>query len=134
MPRSNTILEAPYPKIKVTSVLPKPRFQDGRATESTVQIKRAADGRTLTYTNPSDRIKLTLPFRLTRKKSLEVEAFIKSYQSAHWRITLYDDSMWDAQLVGVPVSRQVVDRQGTDSRAGKEFIDVTLTFSAIRLS
>ena len=130
----STILRAPWPNYKVTSILPNPQFGDTRASESTITIKRTMTGRKVTYIKPSERYVLTLPFQLTRMKSLEVEAFLQSYQSAPIFIELYDGSQWEALLVDAPVSRQATERIGTNPLVGKELITLTLTFSAKRLN
>lgn len=130
-----TELRAPYPNVKVTTILPKPRFRDSRRTEATVQVKRYAYGGRKVYKNPSSKYELTLPFLLTRQKSLELEAFLKSYQSADIRIDLYDGSQWKAKLVGQPLSRSAVDRYATThGTTGKELVEVTLVFSAEKLN
>lgn len=131
----STVFKAPWPNFKVTSILPNPQFKDIRKTESSVQIKRTMTGRVVTYIKPSDRITLTLPFKLTRMKSLELENFISSYQSTKWHITLYDGSEWEALLIGEPVIREAVARLGAnETLVGREQIETTLTFSALRLN
>lgn len=129
----STILRAPWPNYKVTSILPNPQFQDGRAPESSIIIKRTMTGRKLTYVRPSDRFTLTLPFQLTRMKALEVEAFLKAYQAAPIFIELYDGTQWEAKLIDQPVSRRATERIGDSTLIGKELIELTLTFSAKRL-
>lgn len=130
-----TYIRAPYPNHKVTMILPNPQLEDSRASESTITIKRTMTGRVITYVNPSERVSMSLPFRLTRMKALELEAFVKSYQSARWHVTLgYDGSEWDAQLIGQPISRTAVERIGNNATVGKELVDVTLTLSAKRLN
>jgi len=129
-----TELRAPYPNHKVTTILPKPLFGDSRRSEATVTVKRTKTGGKFVYKDSSDRYTLTLPFRLTRMKSLELENFLRSYQSAHIHLTLYDGSTWDCQLVGQPVSRAAVSRYSDDPNTGKESVEVTLTFSAKRLT
>ena len=91
-------------------------------------------GRKVTYVKPSERYVLTLPFQLTRMKSLELEAFLNAYQSAPIYIKLYDGSEWEGQLVGAPVQRQATGRIGNSTLVGKELIETTLTLSAKRLS
>ena len=129
-----TILRAPWPNYKVTSILPNTRFGDSRASESTITIKRTMTGRKVTYIQPSERYVLTLPFQLTRMKSLELEAFLNAYQSAPIYIKLYDGSEWEGQLIDAPVQRQATGRIGDSTLVGKELIETTLTFSAKRLS
>jgi hypothetical protein len=127
-----TILKAPYPLTKTTSILPDALFLDARNTESTIQIKRTAT-RVISHPKTSDRETLTLPFRLSRMKSLELEAFHNAYKSTTWHVTLHDGSQWEAQPVG-PLTRTAVDRTGWSSTAGKEVITLTLTLSAKRLN
>ena len=129
-----TTLKAPWPNFKVTSILPSPQFGDSRASESTIIIKRTMTGAKWTYVKPSDRYTLTLPFRLTRMKSLEVEAFLNAYQGAPIWIELYDGSQWEAKLVDQPISRTAAERIGDNETYGKELIDLTLVFSAKRLN
>jgi len=126
-----TEFRAPYPGHKVTSTLPRHQFDDPRASEASVQIKRNMLGDVWTYKKSSDRTRLVLPFKLTREKSLELENFLKAYHSAHIHVTLFDGSEWDAELIGQPVVRTAVDRRA-DS-LGKEVVEVTLTLSAKRL-
>lgn len=130
----STIIQAPYPKIKVTSTFPNVKFGDIRKSESTITIKRTMTGRKITYVHPSDRYTLTLPFQLTRVKALEMEEMVNIYQAAHWKLTLYDGSEWDAQLVDAPVSRTATGRIGDNTLVGKELVELTLTLSAKRLN
>lgn len=129
-----TTLKAPWPNFKVTSILPNLEFEDTRASESTVIIKRTMDGGVRTYVRPSDRYTLTLPFQLTRMKALELEAFVKAYQAAPIWIEIHDGTQWEGKLIGEPVIRKAVERIGDLTNIGKERIDVTLTFSAKRLN
>lgn len=129
-----TILRAPWPNSKVTSLLPSPQFNDARSTESTIIVKRTMRGKVWTYIQPSDRQTLNLPFELTRMKSLEVEAFLKSYQAAPIFIELYDGSQWEGLLIGQPIPRVATERIGESTRIGKELIQLTLVFSAKRLN
>lgn len=129
-----TEIQGPYPNPKVTIILPNPQFDDARASESTMQIKRTMTGRVITYVQSSNRVTLQLPFLLSRMKSLELEAFVNSYQSASWKLTLYDGSIWEAQLVGQPVVRSATGRAGSSTATGKESVEVTLTLSAKRLN
>lgn len=129
-----TTLRAPWPNYKVTSILPNPQFDDARSVESTITIKRTMTGKKYTYIQPSERYTLTLPFQLTRMKSLELEAFLKVYQAAPIFMELYDGSQWEAKLVNEPVTRRATDRIGESSLVGRELVEVTLTLSAKRLN
>lgn len=130
-----TEFRAPYPNHKVTTILPKPLFDDIRRVESSIQVKRKMLGARRTYVKSSDRYTLVLPFQLTRQKALELEAFLNVYQRAHIRIDLYDGSQWDAELVGAPVVRRASGRYAKEHGiTGRDTIEVTLTFSAKRLT
>lgn len=129
-----TTLKAPWPDFLVTTVLPSAEFGDSRSSESTITIKRTITGEVWTYAQPTDRQTLTLPFLLTRMKSLEVEAFLKSYQDAPIFIELEDGSQWEARLAQQPVQRVATGRIGDDIRTGRESVELTLTFSATRLN
>lgn len=130
----STIIRAPWPNPTVTSILPNPQFDDSRATESSIIIKRTMTGRKLTYVRPSERYTLRLPFQLTRMKALELEAVLKAHHADPILLELYDGSKWEAKLVNQPVSRVASERIGTSPIVGRELIELTLTFSAKRLN
>jgi hypothetical protein len=78
---------------------------------------------------------LKLSFLLTRQKSLEVEALLRTYQSGKFWIQLHDGTTWAVELTGRPVIRTAVGRQTTNrSDTGGEAIEVTLTFSGLKLT
>lgn len=131
-----TTIRAPYPSPKVTMHLPKADFRDSRAPQTDILVKRSMLGRTITYVKSNSWETLFLPFRLTRQKSLEVEAFVNSYQSASWEVTIYDGSRWECKLPGRPLTRTAVDRFGGSKPAltGEELIELTFEFSARRLN
>lgn len=129
-----TELRAPYPASRVTVILPNPQFNDSRASESSVTVKRSMLGRVITYIKQSERTVLRLPFLLSRMKALELQAFLNSYQSATVELILYDGSRWAAQFVGEPHSQTAIDRLSDQVLTGKELVEVTLTLSAKRLN
>jgi hypothetical protein len=129
-------LKAPYPQVYVTSVLPDPTFDNSRSPDGRVFRKWSMLGRRITYRETSDTETLVLPFVLTSQKSLEVDAFVKAFQSAKWQVelpNLYGGSVWVCQLIGQPVRRRAMQR-GTGSVAyGPDDLEVTLTLSSTRL-
>ena len=129
-----TEIRAPYPNHKVTSILPKPLFSNARKTEARVTVKRHKNGDKVVYRDSSNRQQLTLRFRLTRMKSIELERFLKVYQGAPMRVDLFDGSQWEAKLAGQSFPRTAEARIGETEVTGGETIDVTLTFSALRLN
>ena len=122
-------LSAPHPANTVTVVLPSPEFGDGRAAQQSVQVRRSMLGRVITYVKSSDRYTLTLPFQLTRQKSLELENFVRIYYRATWQVILHDDTKWSAKLVGGGLTKSAVDRIYT----GNELVTATLELSATRI-
>ena len=131
----STFFAAPYPNIKVTSVLPDAELGDGRASESSIQIKRTRTGTVKTYVRSSNRQTLTLQFSLTRMKDLELIQFTQAFHTTDWRITLYDGSQWQAKLVGEPIRHTATTRYDTNNAdTGDELIEVSMTFSALKLN
>ena len=131
----SAVFKGPWPNHKVTSILPNPKLGDSRSSQSTITVKRTMTGRVVTYSQPSDKETLVLPFELTRSKSLELEAFLNAYQSTTFFIELqHDSTQWEVQLVGEPVSRQATDVFSEDARVAREVVEVTLTLSAKRLN
>ena len=134
MPIPFSELKAPYPNPKDTTLLPKPRFQDIRASENRVHVKRTMKGVKWTYVDSSERTTLTLPFILTRMKAIELERFLDVYKAAPIFIELYDGTTWNGILVGQPVTRTSLNRTGEATLTGSESVEVTLVFSAEQLS
>lgn len=123
-------ISAPYPKTKVTSILPNPEFGNIRATQSKVQVKRSMTGKVWTYVNPNDRDSITLTFELSRQKDLEFGEFIRIYHTAFWKIVDHNGNNWKCQLVGEPVRRVARKRNNaTSSSTGGEVIIVTIRLS-----
>ena len=123
----STLIEAPYPKIKVTMILPNPRFDDFRAPQSDIIVKRSMLGRVITYVKSSTKEQLRLPFHVTRMKSLEIEEFFRVYYPAPLKITLYPNESNEAVYVGSlasPITRTAVGRHSST----EELISVTLDF------
>ena len=69
-------LQAPYPGLQTTSILPSPQFGDSESLRAEVSVKRAVDGTRYTYVKRKGGRKLQWTFQLTRNKALELRAFI----------------------------------------------------------
>jgi hypothetical protein len=128
----STLIAAPYPKMKVSILLPSPRFEDTQAAEQTVSVIRSMAGDTYTYVKSSDRKTIALTFDLSRMKLLELQAFLKIYYRAPLRLTLHDGSQWEASLTANPFEGRAVSR--ASNWPGKEAEEVRLEFSAKRIS
>jgi hypothetical protein len=79
-------ISAPYPGEHTTITLPSPEFGDGTAVNAGITSHRSMLGRLITYAKTSDQRVLSLSFNLTKAKALELAFFVKSFQSAEWRI------------------------------------------------
>ena len=94
-------LEAPYPLLQTTTLLPDPKFSDAEALVASVTRKTAIDGTRYTYVKRKDgRRKLRWTFRLTRNKSLELRAFITSYFACQLRVTDHRNRVWVGNFDG----------------------------------
>ena len=123
-------LAAPYPALKVTTILPDPEFGNFRASQSAIQIKRGMTGRVWTYINPNDRDAISLQFRLSRQKDLELGEFLRIYHTAYWKVVDHNGDAWKCQLVGEPIRRTARARNNTtESTTGGDVIVLTLNLS-----
>lgn len=125
---------APFPKTKVETTFPDPQFADARSTQARGQIKRTMTGETYTYGTASTKVELRYRFLITRQKDLELDQLLRVYHTAHWKIVDHRGDVWDAQLTGRPITRRGSRKIGNNTRTGTEEIDVTLFFSAEKIS
>lgn len=126
---------APFPKTKVETTFPDPEFADARATQSRGQIKRTMTGETYTYGTASTKVDLRYRFFITRQKDLEFDQLLRVYHAATWKIVDHRGDVWEAQLIGRPISRKAARKIDSDTtRTGGEEMDITLFFSAEKIS
>ena len=95
-------LQAPYPAIQTTTVLPHPQLGDGENLMVEVAAKRAMDGTLYTYVKRKGRHRLLWTFRLTRNKALELRAFIQAYFASRINVKDHTDRVWVGNLVNNP--------------------------------
>ncbi len=123
-------LQAPYPKIQTSSLLPHPVFGDSESLRVALATKRAMDGTLYTYVKRKGGRKLQWTFNLTRNKSLEVRAFIQAYFASVIKVTDHTGRMWVGSFVNNPFELS------TDKRAAPaispmprgESVSITLEF------
>jgi hypothetical protein len=96
------ILQAPYPALQTTSLLPNPQFGDSEAPQQSMNIRRAMDGTRRTYVKTNQLSKLHYEFMLLRPKALEVRAFIESYYYAEILLTNHKNEVWLVHFATVP--------------------------------
>ena len=125
-------ISAPYPKSKVTTILPDPQFGNTRKSESSIQLKRTMTGRVVSYIRSSDKEELQFTFIMTRQKDFELLEFVRVYNAADWKLIDHNGKEWKVQLVGEPIRRTAAGRSSSSntSSTGGETRQVTLTFSA----
>ena len=95
-------LQAPWPGLQTTTVLPSPRFGDSEALRVEVVVKRAIDGTRYTYVKRKGGRKLQWTFRLTRNKALELRAFLQSYFASKIRATDHAGRVWVGHFMNNP--------------------------------
>jgi len=73
-------LEAPYPSVQTTIILPSPQWSDSIALTSSLKTMRAMDGSMYTYINKRNERKiLHWTFLMSVDKMWELKAFIYAY-------------------------------------------------------
>jgi len=92
-------LQAPYPGLQTTSVVPNPDFGDGENLVVEVSMKRAMDSTLFTYVKRKGRRRLQWTFSLTRNKGLEVRAFLQSYFADKILVTDHNGRKWVGNFV-----------------------------------
>lgn len=96
-------LQAPYPALECTTLLPNPDFGDSENSTNSVDLKRAMDGTVYTYVRRTgNRQRLLFSFRLTRNKALELRAFIQAYYAQRIKMTDHEGREWLGNLVNNP--------------------------------
>jgi hypothetical protein len=96
-------LQAPYPQLQTTTLLPNPQFSDREGLTDVVNRKTAIDGTRYTYVKRKNgRRKLLWSFRITRNKGLELRAFILSYFASPIRIIDHNGRVWVGYFVSNP--------------------------------
>jgi hypothetical protein len=106
-------LQAPYPSLQTTTLLPNPQFSDQEGLTAVVTRKTAIDGTRYTYVKrKDDRRKLKWSFRLTRNKGLELRAFIYAYFASKVRITDHNNRVWVGNFTDNPFEFDTTERAG----------------------
>jgi hypothetical protein len=104
-------LQAPYPSLQTTTLLPNPQFSDQEGLTAAVTRKTAIDGTRYTYVKRKDnRRKLKWSFRLTRNKGLELRAFIYAYFASQVRITDHNNRVWVGNFTDNPFEFDTTER------------------------
>lgn len=126
-------LQAPLPGLTTTTVLPSPQFNDAQTLQHRVTLKRAMDGTRYTHVHTTDgRHKLTYQFSLSRRKALEVRAFVQTYYRSQIRLTNHKGEVWRVWFVNNPFEFEATGRGGT--QPGDEAVSVTIECEGFLMS
>jgi hypothetical protein len=96
------LLQAPYPMIQTTSVLPNPEMSDAQNAQQTLSINRAMDGTRYSYAKKPGLQKLVYKFSLSRLKAEELKAFLGAYYRAQILLTNHKGERWAVYLTANP--------------------------------
>jgi len=125
-------LQAPYPGIQTTSVLPNPGFGNSEGVVQSQNIKRAIDGTVRTYIKRAGRRKMAWSFVLTRNKAIEVREFAYAYHASKILVEDHDGRKYAGFIMNNPleitsVKRAAPGRQDLDG----EHWELTLEFEGV---
>ena len=96
-------MQAPYPTLQTTTLLPSPQFSDQEALLDTVTRKLAMDGTRYAYVKRrGGRRKLKWTFQLSRNKGLELQAFIWSYFASKVMVVDHNGRVWVGNFTNNP--------------------------------
>lgn len=124
------MLQAPYPAIETTSILPNPEFSDVQTGKSEIQIRRSMNNTKRTYVKSSTRELLSYTFSLTRGKSLELQAFIEAYYRFQIKLTNHKAEIWVVNIVNNPFEFTGAGRSA--SVYGQEYVTIPLELEGIK--
>ncbi len=126
-------LQAPYPLLQTTTILPDPKFSDSEGLMIVVTRKLAMDGTKYTYIKNKGRRKLSWSFRLTRNKALELRAFIQCYFASPIQVTYYNGRVWVGNFVENPFEFDTAESAGPAIRPlpQGEFVQIQLEFEGV---
>jgi len=97
------LLQAPYPALVSTTLLPSPIWGDSKAIKGVVTSMRSIDGTLYTYVKTKgSKKKFQWDFKLARNKALELRSFIEAYFGKAIRITDHDGDIWVGYLINNP--------------------------------
>jgi len=111
---------------QTTTILPNPQWNDSENLTSSVNVRRSMNGMVYTYVKTKNsRRKLSMTFKLTHQKGLELRAFIRSYFRSP--ITLVDNEgqTWSVKFTSNPFE--------FSTSSPSEGQDIHLEFEGVKL-
>ena len=121
------IIEAPYPTVQTTIILPSPTWGDSSTPTASLKTLRTMMGNLYTYISTKNkRKKCNWDFTLSRHKALELKAFYNSYSGSKVKVIDHDGVVWIGFVQVNPF--ELTGTQRAVNFPGRETMDVTLEF------
>lgn len=98
------LIQAPWPNVQATIVLPNPQFADARARTNSLNLQRSMSGEIYTYVKKTTLERISYSFKLSKAKAEEFRQFIKYYQAYPMQFTNHKDEVWRVQLTNDPTT------------------------------
>lgn len=122
-------LEAPYPGIQTTTLLPNPVLGDSDNLLVAILTKRSMDGTLYTYVKKKDgRKRLVFNFQVTRMKGMEVKEFYRSYAASRIKITDHLGRIWVGSFMTSPLELEFTGPWKSKRYPRGEIISLALEF------
>lgn len=104
-------LQAPYPLIQTTTVLPSPELADTVNAQQTLTVSRSINGTRYSYVKKPGLKKLVYSLVLDRQKAEELKAFVASYYRAPLLLTNHKGEKWSVYFTSNPFDFAVQGRE-----------------------
>jgi hypothetical protein len=125
-------LTAPFPLNQTTTIIPNPVWNDSYNLKDEIETKYAVDGILYTYVKrQGHRRRLLMQCRMTLYKSLELQAFFRSYYSSKIYVKDWLNQEWVGYAVNSPYEFVTDERGGPGG--GAEYVSVSLEFEVVPL-
>lgn len=126
-------LGAPYPGLQTKTLLPNPTLSDQKSLAADVTIYRAYDGTTYSYVRSKDgRFRFLWPFRLSRPKGAELQAFYEAYFGSKLRVVDHNGNVWIGYIINNPFELDTPLRAApARGDFGAEYQTVTIEFEGV---
>ena len=125
------VMQAPYPALKTTTLLPSPQFANAAGLKSKIKsIMRSMNNKRYTYVQSSPDQVLTYQFLVTRAKSLELREFVLLYFASPIKIITHENEAWVVRFINDPFEF-TAERKAEPAR---EMLTINLTMRGTKLS
>jgi hypothetical protein len=123
--KSFLLLQAPGWNV----ALPNPELGDTQDQLGKVVVKRSINNGVYSYIKRSELQKLSYTIRMTRNKSLELQAFVDANIANAITLTTYQGEVWIVKITNNPIDFVPKDRWYPT----RERVDVTIDFTGVRV-